>query len=133
MESTRGAALAVPPPHLSLYSFERHLPRLQNPPRPLEIMGDILDPRTLLQSAGDHSWAIAVLLLVAIVTIGIFLGDGAPAYNQYAFVGQGLLMPWLNWSTADRWRLHELGPVAYEKVSISASALIQNFLTFTVH
>ncbi|ORY13905.1 putative cytochrome P450 [Clohesyomyces aquaticus] len=38
-------------------------------------------------------------------------------YREFPYIGQGLLKPWLTWSTADRWRLHELEPIAYEKYS----------------
>ncbi|KAJ4356803.1 uncharacterized protein N0V89_004840 [Didymosphaeria variabile] len=71
----------------------------------------------LLHVAGEY-WISALFLAFATINfIGVWLGDGAPVYGQYPFIGQGLLKPWLHWSIADRWRLHELEPPAYEKYS----------------
>lgn len=42
-------------------------------------------------------------------------------YNDYPFVGQGFLKPWITWSTADRWRLHELELEGYENVFVVRS------------
>jgi aspirochlorine biosynthesis cytochrome P450 monooxygenase len=69
----------------------------------------------------SENWGItAVATSICIIFVVIALGDGTPNYPQFPFVGQGLLKPWLNWTTADRWRLHEYEPIAYEKVSFSA-------------
>ncbi|KAL1606233.1 hypothetical protein SLS60_003635 [Paraconiothyrium brasiliense] len=76
-------------------------------------MGAILS--ILLQAGIDHWCSAALVVIATLILVGVSLGDGASVYQQYPFVGQGLLKPWLNWSMADRWRLHELEPVAYGK------------------
>jgi hypothetical protein len=65
----------------------------------------------------EHWLPILIVTLLTCAIVAIWGGDGAPIDRKYPFVGQGLLKPWLNWSTADRWRLHEYEPVAYEKVN----------------
>jgi hypothetical protein len=78
-------------------------------------MGSSMDLSVLFGAAREHCSTAIVLAIVTVIALGIFLGDGTPVYD-YPFVGQGLLKPWFNWTTADRWRLHELESVAYEKV-----------------
>lgn len=80
----------------------------------------IMQSSTNVDVFPSHWLAIASLTIFAVVVLGVFLGDGTPKYG-YPFIGQGLLMPWLNWTMADRWRLHELEPIAYEKVPLKAS------------
>jgi hypothetical protein len=64
-------------------------------------MGLIMNLSVLLGAVREH-WSIFTLLtIVTIIALGIFSGDGTPVYD-YPFVGQGLLKPWLNWTTADR-------------------------------
>jgi hypothetical protein len=65
-----------------------------------------------------HWLSFIVLTTASVVLGGLLIGDGTPIYKQYPYVGQGLLKPWLNWTTADRWRLEELERVGYEKVHI---------------
>jgi hypothetical protein len=78
-------------------------------------MDSSIDLSILLGAAREHWSTTVILAALTIIAIGIFFGDGTPLYN-YPFVGQGLLKPWLNWTTADRWRLHELESIAFEKV-----------------
>lgn len=70
----------------------------------------------LLNVAQKHWAASIIFTILTIITTGLLLGDGTPINKAYPFVGQGLLMPWLNWTTADRWVLDQLEPVAYQKV-----------------
>ncbi|KAF2648231.1 putative cytochrome P450 [Lophiostoma macrostomum CBS 122681] len=64
----------------------------------------------------QNHWTSTLWVSVfTLIIIAVALGDGTPVYRRYPFVGQGLLKPWLNWSVADRWRLHELEPVAYAR------------------
>jgi len=70
---------------------------------------------SILETAQTH-WVLALLLTtITVILGGLLIGDGTPIYKQYPYVGQGLLKPWLNWTTADRWRLHEVEATAYEK------------------
>jgi hypothetical protein len=80
-------------------------------------MGALATFFTAVDAIRDHWFQILVVSLLTCVAVAIWGGDGAPIDSKYPFVGQGLLKPWMNWSTADRWRLHEYEPVAYEKVS----------------
>jgi hypothetical protein len=67
----------------------------------------------LLQSRWPEILAAAIVI---VIVTGLWKGDGTPIYHQFPFAGQGYLRPWLNWSTADRWRLHEIEAEAYGKV-----------------
>lgn len=79
-------------------------------------MNYISTAKSLMGGLCDH-WAQAlVATFLACAIVAIVGGDGSPVYHEYPSLGQGLLKPWLNWSTADRWKLHELEPVGYEKV-----------------
>jgi hypothetical protein len=67
----------------------------------------------------QEHWISSIVLTAATVILGgLLIGDGTPIYKQYPYVGQGLLKPWLTWTTADRWKLHDLETTAYEKVCI---------------
>jgi len=71
---------------------------------------------SILETAQTH-WVTALLFTtITVILGGLLIGDGTPIYKQYPYVGKGLLKPWLNWTTADRWRLHELEVTAYDKV-----------------
>jgi len=71
---------------------------------------------SILETAQTH-WVLALLLTTMTVILGgLIIGDGTPIYKQYPYVGQGLLKPWLSWTTADRWRLDEVEATAYEEV-----------------
>jgi hypothetical protein len=73
---------------------------------------------SVIKNISIHLSAGTVLLTIfTIIAVGLLLGDGTPVYD-YPFAGQGLLKPWLNWTTADRWRLDKLEAIAYEKVQI---------------
>ncbi|KAF2801060.1 putative cytochrome P450 [Melanomma pulvis-pyrius CBS 109.77] len=72
---------------------------------------------TFLRVIQEHWITTLSIAFLTCAVIAIWGGDGAPIDHQHPFVGQGLLWPWLNWSTADRWRLHEYEPVAYERYS----------------
>jgi hypothetical protein len=72
----------------------------------------------IINVAQEH-WVSSIVLAAATIILGgLLIGDGTPIYKQYPYVGQGLLKPWLNWTTADRWKLHDLETTAYEKVCI---------------
>jgi hypothetical protein len=64
----------------------------------------------------EHWGAAAFSTILCIVFVAVALGDGAPNYPQFPSAGKGFLMPWLTWTTADRWRLHEIEPIAYGRV-----------------
>ncbi|KAF2711261.1 putative cytochrome P450 [Pleomassaria siparia CBS 279.74] len=72
---------------------------------------------TATETIRDYWWQTFAVTILTFTAIAIWGGDGAPIDSRYPFVGQGLLKPWLNWSTADRWRLHEYESVAYENYS----------------
>ncbi|KAF2877965.1 putative cytochrome P450 [Massariosphaeria phaeospora] len=71
----------------------------------------------LLETAREHWQSTIILTIISAIAVGLLLGDGTPIYGEYPFVGQGLLKPWLNWTTADRWMLDKLEPAAYKKYS----------------
>jgi hypothetical protein len=73
---------------------------------------------SILNAVQEHWIASIVLAAATVILVGLIIGDGTPIYKQYPYVGQGLLKPWLNWTTADRWKLHDLEATAYEKVCI---------------
>jgi hypothetical protein len=73
---------------------------------------------SILNAVQEHCIASIVLAAATVILVGLIIGDGTPIYKQYPYVGQGLLKPWLNWTTADRWKLHDLEATAYEKVCI---------------
>ncbi|KAF1979061.1 cytochrome P450 [Bimuria novae-zelandiae CBS 107.79] len=80
--------------------------------------------------ATAHWLSTVVIFLFIAITIGLLLGDGTPNYKQYPFVGQGLLKPWLNWSTADRWRIHELEHTVFEKILDETVVLLNDEANF---
>jgi hypothetical protein len=73
---------------------------------------------SILNLVQEHLLSFIALTVATVIFGGLFIGDGTPISKQYPYVGQGLLKPWLNWTTADRWRLEELERVGYEKVCI---------------
>lgn len=71
---------------------------------------------TVLARLHENWGATVFAITLLIIFVAVALGDGTPSYTQFPFVGQGFLKPWLNWTTADRWRLHEYEPIAYQQV-----------------
>lgn len=76
------------------------------------------------------NWLTTIVTsLICIVFVAIALGDGTPHYPQFPSMGQGFLKPWLTWTTADRWRLHEIEPIAYDQVCFSIFHVLMNTLS----